>query len=84
MKFYTKTFVETRWYRRPPDAASTEWVEIPTEAVTLDTQIRNWVDQTGTEIAHPGQLGMHHEWHENMTLKAIILGLTVLYQVPDS
>lgn len=85
MRRLTKTFVENRWFRRVSPA---NFVEIPkhetNEGPSIDQQVREWVDETGHVIIHPGQIGMHQTWHgdkeDPYQLKCITCGLTVLYQ----
>ena len=83
----TKTFIENRWYAR--DAAGTfrEFSKPGEVTMTLDAQVRDWVEETGKLITSPGQLGMHSEWHgtaeDPYAVKCITLGLTVLYEEPE-
>ncbi len=78
---YTKTFTETTCYRR--DAVvqdSVVWQRLASNDVPIDQQIRNWVDQTGSIIQHPGQLGVHMQWLDvAQTTRMVTIGLTVLY-----
>ena len=81
----TKTFIENRWYRF---VSAGKFEEIPKsetgEGESIDTQVREWVEQTGNIIVHPGQLGMHTAWHGNdenpFAIKCLTFGLSVLYQ----
>jgi len=82
---FTKTFIQTRYYTRNADGRFQE-SEADTVGDTrpLDTQIRTWVMETGYEIVHPGQVGMHTHWYgdtENpYKVKCVLTALTVLYQ----
>lgn len=87
MRRLTKTFVQNVWYRRISPGV---FREVPAaesqEGPSLDSQIKDWVDQTGNIIIHPGQLGMHTSWHGDANdpyqIKCLTLGLTILYQEP--
>jgi len=87
-RLLTKTFVENRYWQRPPGASPGAWQELSRDATgetPIDEQVRRWVAETGNIITHPGQLGMHTQWHDQaMTLKSITLGLTVLFATPES
>ncbi len=81
----TKVFTEHRWYRRSEDGLS--FVEVSADhavPLSIDEQVRDWVEETGKLIVHPGQLGMHSAWHgtadDPYILKCITLGLAILYQ----
>lgn len=78
---YTKTFTEVQYYRREAVVHdSVTWQRLKSEHLPLDQQIRNWVDQTGALIQHPGQLGIHIQWlDDSQTMRSVTLGLTVLY-----
>lgn len=79
----TKTFVENAYWQRTPGGGPGSWRMLPRSdsgEVPLDQQIREWVEQTGAIIIHPGQLGMHTQWLDPaLTLRCVSLGLTVLY-----
>jgi len=82
----TKTFKETRWYSR---VGPQQFVELKeSDEKTIDTQVREWVEKTGSVMLHPGQLGMHTAWHGNkddpFKLKCVTYGLTVLYQEKEN
>lgn len=80
LRRFTKTFTETRYYQRAPEAPPTEWTRLPQADQPLDDQVKAWVDATGAMIVHPGQVGIHVTWYDSaMTLRATTLGLTVLY-----
>lgn len=80
---YTKTFIERTWWRRVDDENELVWQRIPytkTKEVPLDEQITAFVEETGAIIIHPGQLGIHTQWHdEEMKLKQVSIGTTILY-----
>jgi hypothetical protein len=77
---YTKTFIHRRWYRRQESSDLPTWTELATSETPLDEQITAFVQGTGAVIIHPGQLGIHSQWqNEEMTLKEVTLGITVLY-----
>ncbi len=85
MRRLTKTFVENRWYRRLSPGVFQEITAAESnEGPPIDTQIRQWVEETGHIIIHPGQLGMHTAWHgsqeDPFQIKCLTFGLTVLYQ----
>lgn len=84
----TKTFVQNTFYERPPGSAPTEWRALApgaTYELPLDQQITEWVQRTGAIIIHPGQLGIHTQWHgDAFTLKCITLGITVLYVMQEA
>ncbi len=85
MRRLTKTFVANCWYRRlSPGVFEEISASESNEGPPIDTQIRQWVDDTGSIIIHPGQLGMHTSWHgtqeDPFQLKCLTFGLTVLYQ----
>ena len=79
----TKTFVENAYWQRTPGGGPGSWRMLPRSdsgEVPLDQQIREWVEQTGAIIIHPGQLGMHTQWLDPaLALRCVSLGLTVLY-----
>jgi hypothetical protein len=78
---YTKTFIERTWWRRIEGATKWAWQRVPqAPELPLDDQIKAFVEETGAVIIHPGQLGIHTQWHdENMTFKQVTIGTTVLY-----
>jgi len=80
---FTKTFIENTWYERPAGGGPGSWRRLPYESTRetpLDTQIREWVESSNSIIVNPGQVGIHTQWHnDDMTLKSVTLGLTVLY-----
>ena len=77
---FTKTFIQQMWYRRQVGEANT-WERVYGEdEIPLDQQIKAWVESSGAVIVHPGQLGMHQQWHNaDMSVKSLTLGLTLLY-----
>lgn len=84
-KYLTKTFIERAWFHYTP--GTTNWQPVVADEthqpdVPLDTQVKDWVEQTGNEIVHPGQLGIHKERFEN-NLLCITVGLTVLHREPN-
>lgn len=79
----TKTFIENRWYARGQDGAFHEFSKPGEAAMSIDAQVRDWVEETGKLITDPGQLGMHTAWHgtpDPYAVKCVTLGLTVLYE----
>ena len=83
--FFTKTFTQNVWYRWLSPGVFDELPREETgEPPSIDTQVKEWVVETGNEIVHPGQLGMHTSWmgdDENpYQFKCLTFGLTVLYQ----
>lgn len=80
---YTKTFIERTWWRRVDDENELVWQRIPytkTKEVPLDEQISAFVEETGAIVIHPGQLGIHTQWHDQeMRLKQVSIGTTILY-----
>lgn len=80
----TKTFIENRWYVRDAAGAFCEFSKPGEVTMPIDAQVRDWVEETGSLITHPGQLGMHSAWQGNAAdpyaVKCITLGLTVLYE----
>ncbi len=80
---YTKTFIERTWWRRVDDENELVWQRIPytkTKEVPLDEQITAFVEETGAIVIHPGQLGIHTQWHDQeMRLKQVSIGTTILY-----
>jgi len=80
----TKTFTQNRWFERQEDGSFAERIEEGPNSEELDAQIDKWVEQTGNVIVHPGQLGMHTQWHgsveDRLQLKCLTFGLVVLYQ----
>lgn len=79
----TKTFVQNVFYQRLPGSDPNNWQALPaggTHERPLDQQVAEWVERTGAVLVHPGQLGIHTQWHDkDLTLKCVTLGLTVLY-----
>jgi len=80
----TKTFTQNRWFERQKDGTFVERIEEGPDSEDLDTQIEKWRAATGNTIVHPGQLGMHTQWHgsadEPFRLKCLTFGLVILYQ----
>jgi hypothetical protein len=79
----TKTFTETRYWRKLPSGELTRWSEVPrsqTGEIALDAQVAEWVARTGATIMHPGQVGIFSSWLDpEMTLRCTLIGLVVLY-----
>ncbi len=84
---FAKTFIENRFYVKPPGAQPGQWQELPrsqTQERPIDEQIAAWVKQTGHLLVHPGQIGIHTSWHDtHMSFKCVTLGLTVLYELAE-
>lgn len=83
---YTKSFIENRWYARDKDGAFREFSQPGEATMTIDAQVRDWVEETGNLITNPGQLGMHSAWQGSVAdpyaVKCITIGLSVLYEEP--
>jgi hypothetical protein len=83
----TRTFVQNVMYQRLPGSDPNNWQALPaggTHERPLDQQVAEWVERTGAILVHPGQLGIHTQWHDkDLTLKCITLGLTVLYVMQE-
>jgi hypothetical protein len=83
----TKTFIENRWYARTGPQQFEELSE-SRDAQSIDAQVKEWVERTGSVIVHPGQLGMHTTWRgdkdDPFKLKCLTFGLTVLYQEKEN
>ena len=79
MKIYTKTFIESRYEKREKGAAPNDWSHV-SHTESVDTQVKNWVDATGSSIISVSPPGIEHVWADKeMTLKCILVGSTVCY-----
>lgn len=80
---YTKLFLQERVYRRLSPGEFEELIEENADK-PIDTQVREWVKETGAIIIHPGQPCIETSWlgdqEDPYKLKCVVIGLVVLYQ----
>lgn len=80
--YYTKTFVEHRWYRRRAGGGPQDWdpmMVTDDHGKPIDAQVREWVNASGAVICNPGTVGFNKQWYDNGTLLCVTVGLTLLY-----
>ena len=79
MKIRTKTFQETRYERRVPGAPPGEWEHV-SHSESIDSQILQWIAETGSTIESISSPGISQLWcDQEMSTKCIILAFVVMY-----
>lgn len=83
-----KIFVHNQWFFKKTGDAPDAWEAIPagqTDSTSIDTQVKQWVQETGARITHPGQPSFYKERTEQSDgiVLCVSTGLSVLYEQPD-
>ena len=79
MKVKIRTFIESRYEKREKGAAPDDWVHV-SHTESVDSQANAWVEATGNNIISVSPPGIEHVWADKeMTLKCILVGMTVCY-----
>jgi hypothetical protein len=76
----TKVFVEQLVVRRVPGKNPPEWGPPVQQSKAVDTQINEWVDLTGNEIAQVTAPHMHMQWMDKeRTTRLVVATVSVTY-----